>query len=69
MRKTICVLAAAVIGIFAGRTDAQTRISGVIMDLDTGEPLIGAAIMVSNTSEGTVADADGHLPSTRKAIR
>ena len=61
MRKTICVLAAAVIGIFAGRTDAQTRISGVIMDLDTGEPLIGAAIMVSNTSEGTVADADGHF--------
>ena len=34
-------------------------LKGIVIDADTGEPLIGAAIMVSNTTEGVVTDLDG----------
>lgn len=37
------------------------RISGRILDDDTGEPLIGATILVEGTSSGTVTDIDGNF--------
>ena len=39
-------------------TVAQRTITGMVTD-DTGEPLIGAAILVKATSSGTVTDIDG----------
>lgn len=38
---------------------AQRTISGVITDSDSSEPLIGASVLVSGTSIGTVSDYDG----------
>ncbi|WP_282782566.1 SusC/RagA family TonB-linked outer membrane protein [Phaeodactylibacter xiamenensis] len=39
--------------------NAQTRISGVITDADSGDPLIGANVLVVGTANGTIADING----------
>ncbi len=39
--------------------DMISRVSGRILDAGTGEPLIGASVMVKGTSIGTVADVNG----------
>jgi outer membrane receptor protein involved in Fe transport len=38
---------------------SQTTISGRVIDAETGEPLIGATIIVEGTSTGAVTDFDG----------
>ncbi|WP_175489476.1 SusC/RagA family TonB-linked outer membrane protein [Neolewinella agarilytica] len=38
---------------------AQSTVSGTITDADNGDPLIGASILVTGTSTGTVTDFDG----------
>ncbi|MEM8526487.1 MAG: SusC/RagA family TonB-linked outer membrane protein [Bacteroidota bacterium] len=52
---------------------AQRTISGVITDAESGEPLIGANILVVGTSIGTITDFDGNyqleLPAEATAIR
>ncbi len=40
---------------------AQTAVSGTITDGDSGDPLIGASILVTGTSTGTVTDFDGNF--------
>ncbi|NNC82263.1 MAG: SusC/RagA family TonB-linked outer membrane protein [Flavobacteriales bacterium] len=50
----LCLLAAST------WTQAQT-ITGSIKDSQSQEPLIGATVMVVNTSKGTVADIDGNF--------
>ena len=42
---------------------AQGNIGGIVQD-DTGEPLIGANILVKGTTEGTVSDIDGSFEFT-----
>lgn len=42
-------------------TFAQTAtVSGVVKD-DTGEPVIGAGVLVKGTTLGTITDIDGHF--------
>ncbi len=38
---------------------AQRTVTGVVTDAETGEPLIGANILVVGTSNGTITDIDG----------
>ncbi|MEN8789175.1 MAG: TonB-dependent receptor [Flavobacteriaceae bacterium] len=38
---------------------SQTTLSGRVVDAETGEPLIGATILVEGTTTGTVTDFDG----------
>ena len=45
---------------FALTAVAQTRVSGIVTDLDTGEPLPGVNVVVKGTTIGTVADIDGN---------
>ena len=40
---------------------AQTTVKGQLVDSETGEPLVGAAVMVEGTSQGTVTDIDGYF--------
>ena len=40
---------------------AQTSVSGTITDAENGDPLIGASILVTGTSTGTVTDFDGNF--------
>ncbi len=39
---------------------SQTTISGKVVDAETGEPLVGASILIEGTTTGTVADFDGN---------
>ena len=40
-------------------TFAQRTITGTVTDAETGEPLIGANILVVGSSTGTITDFDG----------
>ncbi len=67
MRKLKLILAIAVV--FFGQITTQKAVAapeeagdilkGIVIDAETQEPLIGAAIMVSNTTEGVITDLDG----------
>ena len=43
----------------AGQISAQTIISGSIRDAQTGEPVIGATVVINELQKGTVSDASG----------
>lgn len=47
--------------LFTGALVAQTAVSGTITDAENGDPLIGASILVTGTSTGTVTDFDGNF--------
>ena len=44
-----------------GLTMAQNTITGTIVDGDSGDPLIGASVLVKGTSTGTITDFDGNF--------
>lgn len=46
---------------FSSFAFGQRSISGTITDAETGEPLIGANILVVGTSSGTITDIDGNF--------
>ena len=43
---------------------SQKTIQGTVVDADSGEPLIGANILIKDTSSGTVTDIDGSYSLT-----
>ncbi|MEO0788948.1 MAG: TonB-dependent receptor [Bacteroidota bacterium] len=43
---------------------AQSSVSGVVTDSETGDPLIGASVLVVETGTGTVTDIDGKYTVT-----
>lgn len=44
--------------------NAQTTISGIVKDMETGEPLIGANILIKEKNIGTVTESDGSFRFT-----
>ncbi|MCH7413847.1 SusC/RagA family TonB-linked outer membrane protein [Belliella sp. R4-6] len=73
MRKTYKF--SAVLALFflsVGWTFAQYTVTGTVIDSRTGEPLIGANILVKNTTTGSVADLDGkftlNISSNNEAV-
>lgn len=54
-----------------GMTFAQNKITGTVFE-DTGEPCIGATVMVQGTKQGTKTDLDGNftiiVPSGKKLV-
>ena len=51
---------------------AQKQIAGTVVDSETGEPLIGVAVRVPDTSTGVLTDVDGKftitLPEGKKSL-
>lgn len=45
----------------ASHLSAQVTLKGSIIDANNGDPLIGASILVKNTTTGTVTDIDGNF--------
>lgn len=45
--------------LFSVSISAQTTLSGVIKDIDSGEPLIGASVVIKGTSVGAISDDKG----------
>ena len=58
MKKLIFTLLAFAVGL---TTYAQTTLKGTIIDNDSNEALIGASVLLSGTSSGTVTDIDGNF--------
>ena len=51
-----------------GLTIAQnsTKITGVVVSEDDGEPVIGATVLIKGTTLGTITDVDGNFSFTNK---
>lgn len=62
MRKHLAhFLLVAMLSIISSAAMAQIEVKGQLVDSETNEPLVGAAIMVEGTSQGTVTDIDGYF--------
>jgi len=57
IRGCLFVMLVLVTGVLA----AQTQVTGTITDAENGDPLIGASILITGTSSGTVTDFDGNF--------
>lgn len=60
-RKPIHFLLVIVLSLCNLYAFAQTTVSGQLVDAETGEPLIGASVVVEGTSQGSVTDIDGYF--------
>ena len=60
-KHLIHFLLVTVLSVFSAAAFAQTTVKGQLVDSETGEPLVGAAVMVEGTSQGTVTDIDGYF--------
>lgn len=61
-RNLIHFLLIAVMAVCSLSAFAQTTtVKGQLVDAETGEPLVGAAVMVEGTSQGSVTDVDGYF--------
>ncbi|MCD8166297.1 MAG: carboxypeptidase-like regulatory domain-containing protein, partial [Bacteroides sp.] len=49
---------------YATAAVAQNTITGTVVDADNDEPLIGASVVISGTTQGTVTDLDGNFTIT-----
>ena len=71
-RKFMLLLTCLFVGI--GLVAAQTsRVSGIVISDEDGEPVVGATVLVEGTSQGTVTDIDGkftinNVPGTAKTL-
>ena len=62
MRKSLIqFLLVAMLSLFTSAAWAQTTVHGQLVDAETGEPLVGAAVMVEGTTQGSVTDIDGYF--------
>lgn len=62
--KRIIILAIAFLALAIGNIRAQTTIKGTITDSNSGDPLVGANVIVKGTSDGDAADLDGNYNIT-----
>ena len=50
-----------------------TKVTGIVLDADTNEPIVGASVLIKGTSTGTITDANGryeivNLPKGSKSL-
>ena len=58
MEKRIKLLLACLF-LFVGMAIAQTKVTGTVVSQENGEPVIGAAVKILGTNQGTVTDVNG----------
>ncbi|MDR0940033.1 MAG: TonB-dependent receptor [Mediterranea sp.] len=73
MRKVMLLLACLLAGL--SQLYAQTqKVTGQVFSADDGQPIVGASVLVTGTTLGTITDIDGNfsltnLPATAKTLR
>lgn len=60
MKRLLKFLTGFILVLVCGSASAQNEISGVISD-ESGEPVIGASVVIKGTSSGTITDLDGNF--------
>ncbi|MCI1648700.1 MAG: TonB-dependent receptor [Bacteroides sp.] len=60
-KHLIHFLLVATLSVFASAAWAQTTVKGQLIDAESGEPLVGASVMVEGTSQGSITDLDGYF--------
>lgn len=60
-RHLIQFLSVLLLSVFTSAAWSQTTVHGQLVDAETGEPLVGAAVMVEGTTQGSVTDIDGYF--------
>ncbi|MDO4164830.1 MAG: TonB-dependent receptor [Bacteroides sp.] len=60
-RNLIHFLLVALLSVCSSAAFGQITVKGQLVDEETGEPLVGAAVMVEGTSQGSVTDIDGYF--------
>lgn len=61
MKKTITFTLMAVFSLFSLGVLAQGTVKGKVVDADSNDPLIGASVVLSGTTTGTVTDIEGNF--------
>ena len=56
-----CFLSICFVFLALGYADAQKTVTGTIKDSETGDPLIGANVVIKGTATGTVTDFNGNF--------
>lgn len=62
MRRLTFLLLSMVLSV--GLLTAQTKISGIVLSVDDGDPIVGASVIEKGTNNGTVTDYDGKFTIT-----
>ncbi|MCM1312271.1 MAG: TonB-dependent receptor [Bacteroides sp.] len=60
MRKRVCLFFVSLMLTLSAAL-AQRTVTGVVINSDTGEPVIGASVLVKGTTIGNATDIDGHF--------
>ena len=63
-KHLIQFLMVCVLSVLSTSAWAQTTVKGIVVDAETTEPLIGAAVMEDGTTNGTATDIDGAFELT-----
>lgn len=63
-RTTLRFITIAFSLLFSGYVFSQVKVSGTLNDKETSEPLVGAAVLVEGTTNGTSTDVDGSFTLT-----
>ena len=50
--------------LFTGQVLAQSKVAGTVLSAEDNEPVVGASVLVTGTTTGTVTDADGRFTIT-----
>lgn len=71
-RRLMLLLAYLFVGF--GLSMAQTKVTGVVISSEDGEPVVGASVLVKGTTIGTITDMDGNfslsnVPGSAKTLR
>lgn len=59
MRRTLLITLASVFSFFMAQ--GQVKYTGRILDEETKEPIVGAAVLIKGTSQGAATDLDGYF--------
>ena len=63
MKKRLITLLAMMLCLVSGAF-AQTKVNGVVVSQDDGQPVMGVSILVVGTNVGTVTGSDGRFTLT-----
>lgn len=60
-KRFIALITMLLIGVYAAFAQQTITVKGTVLSADNDEPVIGASILITGTSKGTITDVDGNF--------